>query len=66
MSIETTAVSGLADREADAADAAFVEPFQFGIGHGRADDGDAARVRDAELLDRIDRDAVVGRVIARL
>ena len=55
---------GAAEREADAANATVGEGLELGIRDGRTDDRDTARV-GAELLERIEGDVVVGRVVAR-
>jgi hypothetical protein len=56
---------GIAEGEADAADAAGVQRFQLGIGDARVQHRHAARIR-AELRDRVERHTVVDRVVARL
>ena len=65
MSGVTTAVGGIAEAEADAANAAVVQPLQFGVGDSR-DAGPRRRAHcGAELRDRVERDLVVGGVVAR-
>ncbi len=49
-------------RETDAADAAVRHRLQLGVGDGRMHHRDAARVGLAELLDAVERDAVVGHI----
>ena len=66
MSTVVTAVCAIAGGEAYAAYAALVEAFQLGVRHRRVDDAHAARVRDPELPDGVDRHAVVGGVVPRL